>query len=317
MRLFSDERFLLHDTGSHPECAARLVAINEELRTIGTWDQCAHGTPRAATVEELTRVHPVGHRKHVEAVAQRGGGRLDADTVCSPRSAEIARLAAGTACAAVDAVLSGDDLHALALVRPPGHHALAQQAMGFCLYNNIAIAARHAQQTHGVERVLIVDWDVHHGNGTQAIFYDDPSVHFLSIHRHPFYPGTGQKGETGTGPGLGATWNVPIAYGTSRIDYFARFEQALAEAATACQPECILVSAGFDAHRLDPIGSLDLETEDFSQLTRLVQDVANVHCGGRFASLLEGGYNTSALAESVRLHIEALLAAESAADAVT
>ena len=178
--------------------------------------------------------------------------------------------------------------------------------MGFCLFNNVAIAARHAQRTYDLERVLIVDWDVHHGNGTQDIFYADASVTFLSIHRFPFYPGTGAANETGTGAGLGATINLPIAYGTPRERYFETFTAGLEQAATS-DPELILISAGYDAHQLDPVGSLDLETEDFGRLTELVMQIADAHCQGRIVSLLEGGYNPQALAESVRLHVETLI----------
>lgn len=310
MLLFADHRFEEHDTGQHPEHAGRLRAIGSELAESGVGSQCQTGTPRPATNAELERIHPARHIQLIEHTALSGGGRLDADTVCSPRSADVARLAAGTACAAVDAVMAGEALHAMALLRPPGHHALADQAMGFCLYNNVAVAAQHARLQHGLDRVLIVDWDVHHGNGTEAIFYDDENVTFFSIHRYPFYPGTGAVADTGTGAGLGHNFNVPVKYGTSRQEYFARFNATLEAAAELARPQLVLLSAGFDAHRLDPIGSLDLESEDYVQLTRSLIDVANTHCQGRIVSLLEGGYNVDALAESVRLHVETLLAAE-------
>ena len=175
--------------------------------------------------------------------------------------------------------------------------------MGFCLFNNAAVAARQATFRHKLSRVLIVDWDVHHGNGTQDIFYDDAEVYFLSAHRFPFYPGSGTREETGTGKGLGTVFNLPVEYGTPRQQYLAEFEQLLADSAKKCQPELVIISAGFDAHRLDPIGSLDLETEDFATLTKLVLDVADGYCNGRCVSLLEGGYNVQALAESVEQHL--------------
>jgi acetoin utilization deacetylase AcuC-like enzyme len=220
-------------------------------------------------------------------------------------------LAAGAACDAVDRVLSGEDRTALCIVRPPGHHALPERAMGFCLFNSIAIAARCAVDKHNLDRVLIVDWDVHHGNGTQDIFYADGRVGFFSIHRWPFYPGTGASDETGTGTGLGMTRNVPVPFGTSRDAYRDAFRDGLEEIAARIKPQLVLVSAGFDAHREDPIGSLGLEVEDFGVLTKDVLDVASVHSGGRVVSLLEGGYNVERLAESVALHLEGLLDAAS------
>jgi acetoin utilization deacetylase AcuC-like enzyme len=226
----------------------------------------------------------------------------------SPDSYDVARRAAGTGLAAVDAVLSGDHRNALCLVRPPGHHALAHDAMGFCLFNNIALAADHAIKHHKLERVLVIDWDVHHGNGTQDVFYDRDDVWFLSAHRSPFYPGTGKKDETGAGKGLGTKFNLPVKFGTSRKDYLSQFESLLTDAATKCKPQLVLVSAGFDAHAEDPIGSLGLQTEDFETLTKLVCQVADTHCRGRLVSCLEGGYNAQRLAESVACHLQTLLA---------
>jgi acetoin utilization deacetylase AcuC-like enzyme len=218
--------------------------------------------------------------------------------------------AAGACVSAVDAVLAGVDPTALCLVRPPGHHATPTESMGFCLFNNIALAAHHARSRHQLNRVLIVDWDVHHGNGTQDVFYSDGQVFFLSVHRygHGFYPGTGAAGDTGTGPGLGATVNVPLPYGTPRQKYLERFTSVLETVAGKARPELVLVSAGFDAHRIDPVGSLGLESEDFATLTRRVLDIAQVHCGGRVVCCLEGGYDLAALAESVQIHLETLLA---------
>src|SRR5262249_18613126 len=242
------------------------------------------------------------------------------DTVVSAQSYAVALAAAGACVAAMDAVLaSGDqgapERNALCLVRPPGHHATPTRSMGFCLFNNIALAADHARVAHGLNRLLIVDWDVHHGNGTQDIFYADPTVMFFSIHRYGqgFYPGTGAADETGTGPGLGFTLNAPIRYGTARRDYLARFERDLEKAADKIKPELVLVSAGFDAHARDPIGSLGLEAEDFVVLTQRVLDVAKTHAAGRLVSCLEGGYNLEALAECVQAHLEQVLTASDAA----
>jgi acetoin utilization deacetylase AcuC-like enzyme len=236
-----------------------------------------------------------------------GGGALDADTVVCPASYQVALTAASTAAAAVDAVVDGGHNNALCLVRPPGHHATHRTSMGFCLFNNVAVAARYAQRQHRLDRILIVDWDVHHGNGTQDIFYDDETVTFLSIHRFPFYPGTGSSGETGTGKGLGHTINVPVVYGASRKEYFSLFQQGLEKAVKVARPDLILISAGFDAHEQDPIGSLGLKTDDFATLTSLVMDVAQSHCQGRVVSCLEGGYDRKALAASVEAHLGALL----------
>jgi acetoin utilization deacetylase AcuC-like enzyme len=212
--------------------------------------------------------------------------------------------------AAVDAVLKGTDHTALCLVRPPGHHATPTRSMGFCLFNNIALAALHAKKAHQLSRILIVDFDVHHGNGTQDIFYEDGEVTFFSIHRYGmgFYPGTGAADETGRGKGAGHIVNAPIRFGTSRKDYHAAFDKALEKTADTIEPELVLLSAGFDAHGKDPIGSLGLETEDFTTLTRKVLAVAKAHARGRLVSCLEGGYNLDALAESVQAHLEELLA---------
>ncbi|SFJ30534.1 histone deacetylase family protein [Planctomicrobium piriforme] len=306
MLLFTDPLFLEHNTGSHPENAGRLAAIHKKLAETGLIDRCQRGVVSPAPHAAIAAVHGDQYLKRVEQICERGGGSLDADTRVSARSFEVARHAAGAACTAVEQVVRGDDTRALCLIRPPGHHALPDRAMGFCLLNNIAIAARHAQLACGLKRVLIVDWDVHHGNGTQDIFYADGSVGFYSIHRFPFYPGTGDWDETGTGAGAGTTWNVPIAYGTSREKYFERFQRTLDDAVATMRPELILISAGFDAHRLDPIGSLDLETEDFARLTELVVAAANAECQGKIVSLLEGGYHPQALADSVAVHLTTL-----------
>jgi acetoin utilization deacetylase AcuC-like enzyme len=306
--LFTDPLFLTHDTGAHPENAARLRAITTRLESTGLIARCGAGTYLPLTPEQVSTVHTPNVARLAEQVANQGGGRLDADTVVSPASYRVGLAAAGACVAAVDAVLGGQAKNALCLVRPPGHHATPTHSMGFCLFNNIALAARHAQRVHGLTRILIVDWDVHHGNGTQDVFQEDPEVCFFSIHRygHGFYPGSGARDETGQGAGLGRTFNEPVAYGTSRAEYHDRFRRGL-ERAAAVKPELILISAGFDAHRNDPIGSLGLETEDFATLTQTIREVAHTHCGGRLVSCLEGGYNLDALAAGVQTHLEELL----------
>jgi acetoin utilization deacetylase AcuC-like enzyme len=308
--LFTDDLYLEHETGEHPERADRLRSVTGRLAKSGLMERCDRGPVRAATPAELERIHPRRHMEKVAEVAAAGGGRLDPDTVVSRRSHDVALHAAGAAVEAVDHVLSGHNAKALCLVRPPGHHAGRSRAMGFCLYNNVAVAAAQARAVHEVERVLIVDWDVHHGNGTQDIFYADGQVGFFSAHRSPFYPGTGAADETGSGDGLGTTFNLPLRFGISRKDYREAFANVLEDALKRCRPELILISAGFDAHRADPIGSLGLETEDFADLTKLLVEAAQQSCGGRLVSLLEGGYNLGALADSVAVHLETLLAAE-------
>lgn len=305
--LFTDPLFLDHQTGRHPESPARLKAVSEMLATSETTRHYAIGEIRRATDEELGRIHSPAHIAEIDRFAAAGGGKIEVDTVLSRSSADVARFAAGSACAAVDAVLNGQHRRAVVLARPPGHHALPDAPMGFCLFNNIAVAAAHARSAHGLDRVLIIDWDVHHGNGTQDAFYDDGQVNFFSSHRYPFYPGTGSERETGAGQGLGATFNLTLPYGISRKEFKTRFAARLADAADHSQPQLVLISAGFDAHAADPVGSLSLESEDFADLTRFVLDVANTHCGGKVVSLLEGGYNPAMLAQSVEVHLKTLL----------
>jgi acetoin utilization deacetylase AcuC-like enzyme len=310
--LYTDPLFLQHDTGLHPENPDRLRSITARLEKAGLASKCAPGSYQPLTEQAVAQVHDPKQVAAVKQLAEYGGGQIDADTVVSADSFQVALAAAGACVAAVDAVLQGTNRTALCLVRPPGHHATQTVSMGFCLFNNIALAAHHAQAAHHLTRLLIVDWDVHHGNGTQDIFYEDPQVMFFSIHRygHGFYPGTGAESETGHGKGAGYTLNVPIRYGTPRKDYHARFSSALEKAAGKIKPELVLLSAGFDAHVRDPIGSLGLEAEDFAILTRQVLAIAKTHAQGRLVSCLEGGYHLDALAESVQAHLEELLAAK-------
>lgn len=305
--LYYDPLFLEHQTGTHPERPERLVQVMRHLERTGLDRRCTRPGWQAASRQQLALVHATDYEAAVEAFCRAGGGRIEADTKCSPKSADAARLAAGAACDAVRRVTSGDDKQALCLVRPPGHHALRDAPMGFCLFNSIAVAARNAVRQHQLDRVLVVDWDVHHGNGTQDTFWDDPQVAFLSIHRWPFYPGSGAADETGTGQALGTTVNLPVEFGTPRKTYLQRFQTACEQLASRFRPQLILVSAGFDAHRDDPVGSLALESEDFATLTRIVLDLAGEHCQGRLVSVLEGGYNTGILAGCVALHLEELL----------
>jgi acetoin utilization deacetylase AcuC-like enzyme len=306
--LYYDPFFLEHQTGGHPERPQRLVQVMRHLERTGLDRRCVRPNWTPISNERLSLVHDRGYLASIEAFAEGGGGRVEEDTVCSVKSYQVACLAAGAVCDAVARVVRGEDSQALCLVRPPGHHALADAAMGFCLLNNVALGARVAQRELGVERLMIVDWDVHHGNGTQAIFWNDPQVGFLSIHRWPFYPGTGNADETGGGAAVGTKLNLPVEFGTPRSQYMDRFRGGLERLAATMRPQLILVSAGFDAHRDDPIGSLGLETEDFGLLTTAVLDVASVYAGGKVVSVLEGGYNAGVLAGCVELHMERTLA---------
>lgn len=307
VRLFTDPRMFEHvPPPRHPERPERLQAIVRHLDRIGLSKRCAAGIVREATREELGRVHSALHLDHVAAFDRAGGGLIEADTWLGPGSTRSARLAAGGAIEAVAGVIDGPERRAICLVRPPGHHACKDAPMGFCLFGNVAVAAADALARHELDRVLIVDYDVHHGNGTQEMFYDDPRVAFLSIHRYPFYPGTGAADETGTGRGLGLTRNIPLPQGTTRSQYHAAFRAGLEALADRSRPELVLISAGFDAHAEDPVGSLGLEVEDFVELTRAIVDVAETHADGRIVSVLEGGYNVPILAGCVAEHIKAL-----------
>ncbi len=305
--LYTDPVFLEHDTGQHPEHARRLEHITARLESQKRLAACARVKWEAASVDQIALVHDRRYIGQIDELAQRGGGRPDVDTVVSPASYRVALRAAGAAIDAARRVIVGEDRNALCLVRPPGHHALREDAMGFCLFNNVAVAASYAQKTENIERILIIDWDVHHGNGTQDMFWENGSVGFFSIHRFPFYPGTGRDTETGAGKGAGATCNVPVTFGTLREKYFDMFRTQLDAFAKRIRPQLVLVSAGFDSHREDPIGSLGLHTEDFAEMSQFVCDLAASHCEGKLVSLLEGGYNPQRLAESVELHLENLI----------
>lgn len=301
--LYCPACFLDHETGGHPEKADRIRQIPDRLAAAGLTEQCRVPEFKPVSRQRLARVHSPAYIDEVWAYAKSGGGYIESDTVVSPASYDVALMAAGSACDAVERVLRGEDSKALCLVRPPGHHAMVNHAMGFCIFNNIAVAARLAVDVLELDRVLIVDWDIHHGNGTQASFWEDPKVGFYSIHRWPFFPGSGDSDETGGGRGLGTTLNVPVEYGTSRKDYLAMFRDNLERFAAKIKPQLVLLSAGFDTHRLDPVGDLGLETEDFVPLTNAVLDVADTYCEGRLVSVLEGGYDPDILADCVAVHL--------------
>jgi acetoin utilization deacetylase AcuC-like enzyme len=271
------------------------------------WDRLVRLEATRAPRGDIQACHTPQHYKAVERAVSEGIGYLDADTVVSMRSLDAALYGAGGACAAVKAVMEGQARNAFVAVRPPGHHATQERAMGFCLFNNVAVATRFVQSRYPeVKRVAIVDWDVHHGNGTQGIFYLDPEVFFFSMHQYPWYPGSGSRGETGSGRGRGATLNVPVRAATNAADQKRMFEAAIEEIGAKFKPDFVFISAGFDAHRADPLGQLKLEDEDFAAMTRTVMQWADETCGGRVVSCLEGGYNLETLGQTVRTHIAAL-----------
>ena len=305
-----DPRYLEHDMGiSHPESPNRLRAIMQRLELTGTLAKLTRIEPRNAEDEWIIQIHAPAYvaalRQHVPTS---GRVSLDPDTSMSPGSLSAAYLAAGGALAAVDAIMAKQVDHVFCAVRPPGHHAEKGRAMGFCLFNNVAIAARYIQKKYGLQRVLIVDWDVHHGNGTQHSFEEDPSILYFSTHQYPHYPGTGRATERGRGAGEGFTINVPMAAGEGDDDYQAIFHKLLVPAVDEFEPEFVIISAGFDAHKDDPLANMDLTEEGYANLTGVVAGIAKRHANGRILSSLEGGYNLAALAASVDAHIGALLA---------
>jgi acetoin utilization deacetylase AcuC-like enzyme len=301
--------FREHDTGpGHPETPSRYQVVMDALKgDAELWAKLVEVQAREAARGDIQAAHSPQLYKHVERVVAEGIGYLDADTVVSMRSFDAARHAAGAPCQAIDLIMKGEVNNAFVPVRPPGHHATEERAMGFCLFNNVAVAARYAQQHYPqIERVAIIDWDVHHGNGTQGIFYDDPSVYFFSSHQYPWYPGTGTRGEKGTSRGLGYTMNLPLRAATPAMEQKRAFEAALEEMSTSFSPDLIIISAGFDSHLDDPLGQLLLTDKDFVDMTRAVKQWAASSCQGRLVSCLEGGYNLETLGETVRAHVEEL-----------
>ena len=300
LAFISDQRFLEHDAPEHPECAARLQAIYRALEHDQELNaQLHHYAPYRASDNDILGVHRHTLLENLEALAASGGGWADRETYVLANSVEIARLAAGASMRAVDAVLGGETKQAFAAIRPPGHHATPTTAMGFCLFNNAAIAADYARREYGIERSVIIDWDVHHGNGTQDIFITDPSVLYISTHGWPLWPGTGHWSEMGEGAGYGATLNIPLPPLTGDMYFHHVFTEIIEPAISAFEPGLIILSAGYDAHLQDPLGPLALSTAGYAHLARIVYNLSTRVCSGRLIGLLEGGYNLDALAYSL------------------
>jgi acetoin utilization deacetylase AcuC-like enzyme len=297
-----------HDTGpGHPERQERCSAILKRFEASGLIHDLTLIRSRLANDEELGLVHTPSYIALVQREVAEGRAVLSTgDTDISWGSMSAARIAAGLVLSAVDAVYGGEVRNAFCVARPPGHHAGANRGMGFCLFNNIAIGARYAQKAFGAKRVLIADWDVHHGNGTQDIFYEDGSVLFFSTHQSPWYPGTGSRSERGEGAGLGTTINCPFPAGSGRTEIVGAFREELLPAAKEFRPDLVMISAGFDSRINDPLGGFRLTDDDFSELTNIMTDLAAEQCAGRLVSVLEGGYNLDGLARASEAHVRAL-----------
>lgn len=306
--IIADPCFLEHDAGpGHPESGSRLSAIQESLEASANASRFSWMTAVEAPVQTITRVHDAEYVERVRALSSLGRlVSITPDTVLSPGTYGAALAASGAVQLAIDEVMAGRVTNAFCALRPPGHHAERVGAMGFCFFNNVAIGARYVQDHYPVRRVAIVDWDVHHGNGTQHSFEDDGEVFYFSIHQYPHYPGTGSRLECGRGPGHGTTLNVPVPAGTGNAAYLQAFQEELRPALDAFRPEFILVSAGFDAHRCDPLAGAEVTEEGFGDLTAEVVALAHDHCGGRVVSVLEGGYDLRALSASVEVHVAGL-----------
>lgn len=298
---------LQHKTGlGHPERSQRLNAVNNRLKQSGLLDDLSQHHARLADIEDLTRIHPLGYVEYVTNIIQTGGQYLDGDTTVSAESLKAAKLAAGATLNGLDLMQQGTHQKVFCGVRPPGHHAEVSHAMGFCIFNNVAIAARYAQAKGLAERVLILDWDVHHGNGTQHIFEEDNSVFYYSCHQFPFYPGTGNAGERGLKDGEGFTLNRPMKAGAGDREYLHAFEADLQTVCDQFKPDLFIISAGFDAHHDDPLGSMEVTEKGFAEMTSMVCSAAETYSKGRILSVLEGGYDLDGLARSVEQHLIAM-----------
>lgn len=302
------EEYLKHDTGpEHVECPERLRAIIGHLDKTGMMKNFRQLRPVPASLDWIQKVHPTSYIQMIERRCLAGENVLDSgDTHVCKDSYGVALLAAGGVLRAIDEVIEGDIRRVFCAVRPPGHHAETHSVMGFCLFNNIAIGARYAQQKYGLGRVAILDWDVHHGNGTQEIFWTDPSVLYISTHQYPLWPGTGASNEAGEGLGEGFILNCPMRPGSGEEEFIEAFHDRIMPALHKFRPELLLISAGFDAHRDDPLATINLTEQSFAAMTEFASEIASKYCGGRIVSVLEGGYNLDALAKSVEAHLKVL-----------
>ena len=303
-----DPRYLSHQTGAgHPERPARLSNAITHLERQRWFSRLERIDPVFCDRHWIETIHSSSYIDRAQIACSSGIGYIDTpDVAVSDSSFEIAMLASGGALAIADSVMQGTVKNGFAMIRPPGHHAEHDTALGFCLFNNVAITARYLQQNYHLEKILIVDWDVHHGNGTQHSFEQDPSVFYMSLHQYPHYPGTGSYSETGTGAGKGATLNCPMSAGFGDLEYRQAFEDIILPAARAFKPDAVLLSAGFDAHTADPLGNINLSTEFYRWMTSELMEIAEQYSGGRLISLLEGGYDLNALADCISVHVETL-----------
>lgn len=301
------EKYLLHETGNHPENKGRLTAILEAVEKSGLGPRLLRIDPVPATEEQIALIHGKDYIRSVQRAWDEGHRRLDPDTAICRESFSVALLAAGAAVGAVDMVLNGDIKRAFCAARPPGHHAERGRAMGFCIFNNAAIGAEHAIRTRGLKKIFILDWDVHHGNGTQNSFYNRGDVYYASIHQWPNYPGTGLAEETGEGEGRGANRNFPVGPFQGDDAYLDIFKESIIPEILRFSPELVVISAGFDAHQSDFLASMNISTEGFGRMTEMVVEAAEKVCGGRIVSVLEGGYHLQALGDSVTVHLEKMM----------
>jgi acetoin utilization deacetylase AcuC-like enzyme len=300
--------YLKHNTGqAHPESSKRLAHLLENLKNTELWKELELLKPGNPSSKWIKLIHSPAYIKSIEEACQNGVETLDADTTISKDSYDVALLAIGGVLAGVDAVIKKEVRNAFCAVRPPGHHAEYERAMGFCIFNNTAVAARYVQKKHDLKKVLIVDWDAHHGNGSQNAFYEDPSVYYFSVHQFPHYPGTGKEDETGEEEGTGFTLNMPMAAGSGDVEYLEAFQSILYPAAQKFSPDFILISAGFDGHKDDPLSNLNLTADGYEKLTQIILNLAEECCEGRLVSILEGGYDLRAFSESVEAHLSGLM----------